>query len=259
MTGDPRIFFQLAREFKSRDIPFISLHVHEPIPSNVGVILTTGTESGWIDFPCKVIVNDGKKMEEGATDKEITTAVERTLLLLKGREKPQFLTIGIDPGLITGVVAVCDGVLMDTYKCRTPGEVRDRVKHILSTRDCIINTIKVGHQARTFRNQIVNHLLEIKEEFDFTLKIVDETSTTNTKRDPHTNAALEISTMDGREIEYPLPVKPTEGELRDIQRMSRIKSDSRVTISRELALRVALGELLIDQAIRIKEKLLTQK
>jgi len=113
--------------------------------------------------------------------------------------------------------------------------------------------VKVGRQARTFRNRIVNGLLSLKEEFDISLMIVDETSTTLTKHNSHMNAALEISFMDGSEVIFSLPVKPTEGELRDIQRISRIKSDSRVTISRELALRVALGELPIDEAIERQE------
>jgi hypothetical protein len=44
-------------------------------------------------------------------------------------------------------------------------------------------------------------------------------------------------------------MNPTEGELRELQRRSRIKSQGRVTISSEMARRVALGELTLIEAI----------
>jgi hypothetical protein len=44
-------------------------------------------------------------------------------------------------------------------------------------------------------------------------------------------------------------MEPTDGELREIQRKSRIKSQGRITISSELAKKVALGELTLAEAI----------
>ena len=44
-------------------------------------------------------------------------------------------------------------------------------------------------------------------------------------------------------------IDPSEGELRDIQRISRNKSNGRVTIPTELARKVAKGEVTIEQAI----------
>ena len=113
--------------------------------------------------------------------------------------------------------------------------------------------VKIGHQAITYRNRIVNDLWELKDEFDFDLEIVDETSTTRYKHNPDMNAALDISFLPGKPVTHPLSIHPTDGEIRDLQRMSRIKSDSRITISKELARRVAEGDIDISQAIDIQK------
>ena len=44
-------------------------------------------------------------------------------------------------------------------------------------------------------------------------------------------------------------LQPTEGEVKELQRRSRIKSQGRVTISSDLARKVALGELTLAEAI----------
>ncbi len=46
------------------------------------------------------------------------------------------------------------------------------------------------------------------------------------------------------------PVRPTAGELRDIQRKSRMASSGQVTISRILARNVALGRITLDEAVK---------
>lgn len=44
-------------------------------------------------------------------------------------------------------------------------------------------------------------------------------------------------------------VRPSDGEIREIQRRSRIRSSGRITISKELARQVATGEKEMDEAI----------
>jgi len=114
--------------------------------------------------------------------------------------------------------------------------------------------IKVGHQAVTIRNRIINDLLELVKKFDFVIEIADETSTTREKNNPDINAAIEISSMPGSPVYRPMDVNPTPGEIRDIQRISRIKSGSELTISRTLAARVATGELDLHEAIALQKK-----
>ena len=47
---------------------------------------------------------------------------------------------------------------------------------------------------------------------------------------------------------------PTDGELRDIQRKSRLASRGMFTIGRDLALGVALGEFTLEQALFLQRE-----
>jgi len=46
-------------------------------------------------------------------------------------------------------------------------------------------------------------------------------------------------------------VQPKEGEIREMQRLSRIKSKN-ITISKELAKKVLIGEISLEKAIEIQ-------
>ena len=55
--------------------------------------------------------------------------------------------------------------------------------------------------------------------------------------------------MNGELITEKLPVNPTPGEVREVQRLSRRMSGGRVTISQRLAQAVAVGRLSMEEAI----------
>ena len=66
--------------------------------------------------------------------------------------------------------------------------------------------------------------------------------------------AIKIAFVPGVRATPPYEVAPTPGEVREIQRRSRVMSDGDVTISKDLASRVARGELTIDEAIRRQKR-----
>ena len=74
-------------------------------------------------------------------------------------------------------------------------------------------------------------------------------------RSPHVvavddvDAAIDIARTPGRRVVPPFDVRPTPGEVRDIQRRSRLDSAGQVTISSELADAVARGDLSLEEAI----------
>jgi hypothetical protein len=47
-------------------------------------------------------------------------------------------------------------------------------------------------------------------------------------------------------------VEPCDGEIRNIQRISRLESNGMLTVSKDLASKVATGELSMDQAIDLQ-------
>src|SRR5436309_1494325 len=64
-----------------------------------------------------------------------------------------------------------------------------------------------------------------------------------------------IAKASGRRVEPPSEIRPTPGEVREIQRRSRLDSGGVVTISSELAGAVARGDLSLEEAIsRARQK-----
>ncbi|OPY27398.1 MAG: hypothetical protein A4E31_01180 [Methanomassiliicoccales archaeon PtaU1.Bin030] len=84
--------------------------------------------------------------------------------------------------------------------------------------------------------------------------MVDETSTTRRTEEPDADAAVSIALGTGYRLPFPPEVRPTPGEVRDIQRLSRIESGGRVTISYDLAESVAKGELSLQEALRAQDR-----
>src|SRR5438046_950738 len=105
--------------------------------------------------------------------------------------------------------------------------------------------VRIGHCDPTNRNRILNAVSRDR----IRVEIVDEAGTTRRTPQPDVDAAIEIARTPGRRVEPPFDVRPTPGEVREIQRRSRIDSGGLVTISSELAGAVARGDLSLDEAI----------
>src|SRR5438552_3205135 len=84
---------------------------------------------------------------------------------------------------------------------------------------------------------------------------VDEAGRTHRTAQPDVDAAIDIAKSSGRRVEPPVEIRPTPGEVREIQRRSRLDSGGVVTISSELAGAVARGDLSLEEAIsRARQK-----
>src|SRR5439155_1323072 len=79
--------------------------------------------------------------------------------------------------------------------------------------------------------------------------VVDEAGTTHRTAQPDVDAAIDIAKSSGRRVEPPVEIRPTPGEVREIQRRSRLDSGGVVTISSELAGAVARGDLTLEEAL----------
>jgi hypothetical protein len=234
LTSDFRIYYDLIKTLKFRGTPFRSLSFEEPIPVNIGVIITTEQEKDKIDFPLMVFVSD---------DIELTIDIaQRTL---KGKEKYQNLIIGIDPGKRPGIAIMGDGEILATAQVSSPENVFERVARAIKSYPAEESVIRIGHGDTTHRNRIINSL----SQFGLKIEIADESRTTRISEAPDIDAAIDIALKNGVEAKGEYAVSPTAGELKDIQRRSRIASKGRVTISKEVAILVAKGKLTLEEAI----------
>lgn len=238
-TADFSVYYDIVQAFRTKGVAFVPLAPGEPIPLHVGVVVTSVAEAPLVDHPAVVPF----------TTPEDTLA--EALRLLHGPGPFRLCLIGIDPGDRPGIAVLADGKTLRLIHAASPEAVRGALQTVLSTLPAERFLVRIGHGAPTCRDRILRTLVDL----DVPLELVDETRSTpvsyhgNAERD--TAAALAIALLPGTPITAQdiRPVTPTEGELRDIQRKSRMASQGAVTITKDLAMHVALGVLTLDEAV----------
>jgi hypothetical protein len=239
-TADFSVYYDLVQALRSRGIPFLPLAAGDEVPIHVAVLVTTAAEAPRATHARVVAF----------TTPEAT--LEEALRLLDGHEAFRQCVIGVDPGERPGVAVLADGKVLRLVHAASPEDVRPAVDDALAACPAARFLLRIGDGAPTYRDRILHALAGL----DLPVEMVDETRSTppsgyhgNAERD--TVAATHIALTPGEPIapEHVGPVVPTDGELRDIQRKSRLASRGRFTIGRDLALGVALGEMTLEQAV----------
>jgi hypothetical protein len=240
MTENFSIYYDLVKVLKERKIPFISLSLDDVIPPNVGIIFTTAEERARIYFKHKMTITEKD---------DITLMIDKALKMIEGKDKFGKLIIGIDPGKRPGVAVLGDGEVLEVYHVDSPEKVVNILKKVLKTYPNQEILIRIGDGAPTHRNRIINGLFNIGHP----MEMVDESNTTQKTVQPDIKAAIDIALSSGPPIKSKLEVNPTEGEIRDIQRISRLESEGALTISKPLAKKVAAGEITLEEAIKSQQ------
>ncbi len=241
MTEIPRFYYEAARELKDRGVEFLTLARDDEILSSVGVVLTSDGEKEHIDFP-KVV---------GMTD--IKAAVDECLRIENGsRAGYENLILGIDPGLKPGFAVLGDGKVVNAELLGSPEAVLEASKRVFAIYSGKEVTFRVGRGGGVYKARTLKVL---QENFDCPIEVVDESKTTpifgrgTAVKD--IIAAVNIALKQGRVLREKVEVRPTEGEIRNLQKDSRITSGN-ITINKGLARRVARGELTIEEAIEMQ-------
>ena len=150
------------------------------------------------------------------------------------------IIIGIDPGGMTGlsVIGANRILFMDNYK-----SVEDLANIVKSMNGEIgISSIKIGLGSPPERTRIIDSL----REFSGIIQLVDEH---NSGSGSHTKAATKIALREG-EINEDKTYDPKPGEIAWIQKQSRRKSKGLVTIDKELAHKILIGQITMQDAIK---------
>jgi len=233
LTEDFRLYHDLVAALKARDVPFASLSFARRIPDTVGVVLTSPAEAHRIRRGRVVPVDD------------IDSSIGKALQLLRGKSEWEELRIGVDPGREPGVAIIGDGEVIDTRIAASPEAVAFHVRQAIRTFPAKDVRVRIGHGDPTNRDRVLNAL----SRDGLRVEIVDEAGTTHRSRQPDVDAAIDIARTSGQRVEPPFEIRPTPGEVREIQRRSRLDSGGVVTISSELAGAVARGDLSLEDAI----------
>jgi len=233
MTEDSKVYFEMLEALRKHDLKFVSIDFSEPIPANVGVIITTEGEREKVDFD-RVI-----------TYPEPEAAIARARRMLAGEKAVKDIMIGIDPGVKPGFAVLADGIVLTRSLASSPEAVAEMVDDVVKEYPTATIIVRLGNGDRTNRNRIFNSLWDSGQ----MVEIVDERNTTKRSQTPDEDAAVEIAMTPGYRPSKRQETEPCEGEIRNIQRISRLESNGTLTVSRELAKKVAIGEMSLKDAI----------
>ncbi|MCJ7607563.1 MAG: hypothetical protein MUO94_06940 [Thermoplasmata archaeon] len=233
LTEDPRTYFLVLEALRERGLLFASLDFGEPVPANIGVVISTAEEAPAIPF------------DEVVTDGDPDRAIERALHLLAGGRRYEGLWVGIDPGARPGIATVGDGVVLTSSTAPSPESVSGMVVDIADRYPHSKLVVRLGHGDRTNRDRIFNSLWDQ----GYHAEIVDERNTTTRSQTPDEDAAISIAMTSGYRPCRRQILEPGPGEIRNIQRLSRLESHGELTVSKILASKVAVGEISLQDAI----------
>jgi len=253
VTEKPKIFHLISKKLKELGIPFYSLLPVEKIPQDVVIILTSIEEVEKIPKNINAHI-----IATSANMDDIKKAILKMKVLLTGCRRKAPVVIGIDPGDVYGVVVTFEGKVIDTSLFHSPHEVANYIKLVenallsFSKGELII---KIGNGSPLHQRWLFRYLKNAQLRASY--EIVDETYTTMTRtkfRKRDITAAMLISKKKGRIIDLDqtdVSLKP--GEIKHIQARSRVLSNGKITISWNLAEKVAKGEISLKKAVKIME------
>lgn len=228
----------MAATLRERHIPCVSLLPGQRIPDRAAVVVTTPGEASQVDHPRVLSV------PEHGDRAALWAAIGHALHAKDDRAE---IVVGIDPGprpgysVLSGNAVIGEGVLESP---EAMVEFASHLRHRFPSRS-IRHRVGSGDPVR--RNRIVNGLLAQRR----SVELVDEQGTTprGHRRPRDMMAARQIATTAGRPVVFPLAVEVTDGEVANLQRLSRIGSNGRLTIPRSMAHRVLRGEMTLSEAV----------
>ena len=229
-TDDFRLSFHLMRELKRRKCNFLMLASGEKWD---GVLLTSPEEVQGGEIP--------------ATEETLEISVERAIQASRGLDSAVQLVFGVDPGPRPGIAWLADGIVVGSAQLEQIDSVADHVLGLSLAVDHKRMCVKIGDGAPLIRDRIINQLILRGIE---TLEVNEYRTSQGSRIKTHLHAATRIALMGGTRVHRIRELSPTEGDLKEIQRQSRIMSSGNLTISTELARLVACGELSMEDAIK---------
>ncbi len=153
--------------------------------------------------------------------------------------------IGVDPGERPGIAVYSGGERIAVTSATSPEDVSRYTRVLSSMVGASRVLVRIGNGDPTNRNRIIRSVWSTCS----SVEVVDEKSTSRIAGSDGEAAAI-IARTSGVTLTKLPELSPTDGEIRNIQRRSRLNSGGLTTISRSFAKSVATGEYTLDEAIR---------
>ena len=234
---DFRLAFRLMQALKRQNLKFDLLDHDAPL---------SHAETVWMASDVEIVGREDQGWPVAASLEDIEGAIQRALLHLRGVHQIHELTFGIDPGPRPGIAWMGDGIVLGMSQLESIDKVTAHIETIKSRVKHQQSKVRIGDGAPLLRDQIINECIASS----LLIEQVDEARTSRgLLRHNHVISAIRIAMIRGQRVWEQRNITPSEGQLKEIQRQSRKRSNGRKTISADMALAVARGELDLDEAL----------
>jgi hypothetical protein len=147
-------YYLVVNELKRRNTRFLSLTPYEPVPIEIEVVITTEKEKPLIRHHRIFAFQDGMRAE---------TLINEALRIIQGKGFFEKITIGVDPGEVSGLAVLADGKVVETGNCfsieETLGKIADIVRDFEGTRVASIS-VKIGDGVPRCKDNLLRILDE---------------------------------------------------------------------------------------------------
>lgn len=230
-TADFEVYHDVVSELRDRSVKFRTIEPSDDLPENAEVAIV-GPED---EHPSVATVQ--------ADPENPRQAVETALSLIRGGGGRT--VVGIDPGDRPGIAVLSGQTIVSAFQVpleETASLVHEELQGLANP------LVRIGDGARLRGARIVDDIEDVP------IELVDETGTTpyqglGVRGMGDVLAAVNIALSEGEKIES-REIEPTTGEIRQIQRRSRERSEDNRTIDESLAREIAIGELSMSEALR---------
>jgi hypothetical protein len=152
VTVSGKAYFLIVSELKRRNVPFVSLTPHEPVPIEVKVVITTEEEKELIHHEEILVYKNGV---------ETTGLINEAMRIVQGKESFEKVTIGVDPGEVFGLAVLAGGRVVETGNCYSVEETLRKIRTIIrGLEDTPVSTIsvKVGDGVPACKERLLRDL-----------------------------------------------------------------------------------------------------
>jgi len=236
-TDDFQLAYRLIKKLRQSQIKYIQLEYSTPLPHDV--IFWFGTH--------KEVQHSSDENGVSCDIDLVDVTIQKHINLLLAGPDVKLLSFGVDTGPRPGLAWFADGRLIGSSQLEDIDSVVQEINQIIYYLAPQSSIIRIGKGPRTLSNRIVNSCLD--QGFD--VELVDEKNTSIGSRHDHVSSAKNIGLKPGIPIFNHMKVIPTKGEVREIQRISRLASHGKSTIPSNLARSVAKGRMSLKEALNL--------
>jgi hypothetical protein len=232
-TADFEVYHGVVNELRDRGVTFTTIELDDDLPERATVVVSAAGEEPPNPDDVPVVRADPDDPRH---------AVDEVVAILRGGSGRT--VVGVDPGERPGIAVLSGEMVVATFHVPLADAaevVREEVD------DAVDPVVRVGDGARLQGAKIIDDLEDVPVE------LVDETGTTpylgtGARGMGDVLAAVNIARLSGERVES-RTIEPTTGELKRIKERSREAGEANRAIDENLARRVALGELTMDEAL----------